>query len=893
MYSTTGILRNGKSIRIRSAAAEDASGLLDLFRSLSDTVVYPRYFALSGTNSSPDIAGMERLCSPVAGHEIALVATENELGIRKIIGFGRCERDPNLKRTASFTLAVHEAWQGKGVGTLLLEHLAAIAQLKGIDRFEGLVLGEKRHILETLRKSGLRGTRTSRGDEVQIEISTEATAEFERASIEREMEATAKSLEAFFVPSSVAVIGASSRPGSIGAALVHNLLEPRFPGDVYPVSLHADRIFDLPVHRSVEDIPGSVDLALIAVPMPQVEETINACIRKGVKGVVVVSSGFAELSPEGREVEQRMTEAARSAGMRLVGPNCMGLLNTDPAFCGVFAGRCPPAGNIAMVSQSGALGIAILDYVSTYNLGISNFLSIGNLADVSVNDLLSYWAFDDRTKVIALYLESFGNPDKFARIAPMVARSKPIVAVKSGRTAAGSRAASSHSASLASVDVAVDAVFRQAGVIRTETLEELFDIAKVLSSQPLPAGPRVGVVTNAGGPGILLADALEVHNLTLPSLSERTIGKLREILPFQAGLANPIDMLAYANGDIYEKVVELVASDENVDTVIVIYVPPVITDPGDVAAGIARGAAKSPAGKPVMTVFLSSSERPPEELHKGSRGRIPAFVFPENAAKALSEVEQYARWRDRDPGLPFCPPDSARVSARQIVEDVLAENSALQWLSPERVGALLGSVGIRTAQARVFGNRDEASSGAKDIPYPVVLKIVSPDILHKSDEGGVILGIRNRQALLRAIDKLAVKMEARKARIEGFLVQEEIAGGVEFLVGVTRDPVFGHLLVAGLGGTYVELFKDVSFCLPPVTGVDAREMLDQLKARKLLDGFRGSAPVDRAALEEVIMRISALVEIVPEVRELDLNPVKVLEQGRGAVVVDARIRVGA
>lgn len=897
-YSSTAILKDGTSIIIRSIRGSDENSLLELFNSLSDATVYSRYFAPSGARHAPNWHDIQPLCHPNPSRELTLVATVDEFGVTRVIGIGRCTSDTVRPFIASLTLAVHESWQGKGVGTLLVEHLAMLGERAGVMQFEGFVLSDNRKILEVLRKSGLRAIRDLDKGEAMVEFSTEETTDFRIASIDREMRATAKSLEPFFTPKSVAVVGASRRPGSIGQVLVSNLLEAGYKGKIYPVNPAASSIDGLKVYRSIESIPGSVDMALIAVHVQDVEETVAQCIRKKVKGVVIISSGFGEVSAEGREIERRITKMARAGGLRIVGPNCMGLLNTDPGnpLYAVFAGLFPPEGNIAMVSQSGGLGIAILDYVSAYNLGISNFVSIGNRADVSVNDLLSCWAFDDRTKVIALYIESFGNPEKFSRMAPQLARKKPIIAVKSGRTAAGARAASSHSASLANVDVAVDAIFEQTGVIRTNTLEEMFDVAKVLASQPLPAGPNVGVVTNAGGPGILLSDALEVRGLQMPSLAPGTIEQLKAILPFQAGLANPIDTLAYAGGDLYEKTIRLVGADENVDSLIVIFIPTVMADPKDVAAGIARGAAAIPSEKPVLTVFISSSEAVPAELHSGPRGKIPTFVFPENAAEALSSVERYARWRGKPDGEVLEPDGKMRTKVREIIDNVLAQNSAAQWLSAKNVSDLLQEVGIKIAPWETTppdGGSEGVKEAASRVGYPVVLKAVSADVLHKSDAGGVVLAIQDEKELLEAVDSITEKMAAHEARLERFLIQREIEGGVEFLVGVTTDDLFGHLIVTGLGGVYVELFKDVAFSLPPVTDVDASEMLDKLRAKKLLEGFRGSPKVDKKALEDVIRRVSMLVELVPEIRELDLNPVKVLPEGEGAVAVDARIRVAA
>ncbi|MGH3054146.1 MAG: GNAT family N-acetyltransferase, partial [Gaiellaceae bacterium] len=497
----------------------------------------------------------------------ALVATLGQGDDEKFIGVGRYAVLDDGATRAEIAFAVADDFQGRGVGTLLLEHLAPIARANGITEFEADVLGENNRMLEVFAQSGFVVKRSIEDGVFHVTFPTAETDQVQEASLARERVAAARSMRAILHPQSVAIVGASRHPRTIGAALVANAKRSGFAGTVYPINPQATEIDGFKSYPSLSAVNAPIDLAIIAVPAAAVEETLAECARVGVRGVVVISSGFAEVSAEGRALQQRLKDLVRASGMRMVGPNCMGILNTDPAvsFNGTFAPTWPPAGNIGMLSQSGALGLAILDYVHTYNIGISTFISAGNKADVSSNDLLCYWADDPRTKVIVLYLESFGNPRKFARIAPEIARLKPIVAVKSGRSAAGTRAASSHSAALASLDVAVDALFEQAGVIRTGTLEELFDVAALLSTQPVPAGPRVGVVTNAGGPGILLADACEARGLKLPELTAETVAHLRTFLPPQAGLSNPIDMIASATPEQYALSIEAVGADPNVD----------------------------------------------------------------------------------------------------------------------------------------------------------------------------------------------------------------------------------------------------------------------------------------------------------------------------------------
>jgi len=692
-------------------------------------------------------------------------------------------------------------------------------------------------------------------------------------------------------PRSVAVIGASRDPGKIGGAIVANLKSFGFNGPIYAVNRTATDVQGLPGYKSVSAIDAPIDLAVIAVPAEAVEAEISECVRVGVHSAVIISSGFAEVSDAGRARQQRIFEIVRQSGMRMVGPNCMGVLNTDPAIRlnATFAPFEPPAGNLGMYSQSGALGIAILDHARKRNLGLSAFISAGNRADVSNNDLLAYFANDPATAVIVLYLESVGNPLKFARLAREVALKKPIIAVKSGRSAAGSRAAASHSASLANLDIAVDALFEQAGVIRTATLEELFDVSAILSTQPVPAGSRVGVVTNAGGPAILLADACEARGLILPPPGAATIDRLRAFMPKASGFANPIDMTAEASALDYERVIAAVGNDPDIDAIVAIYIPPIVTQPQAAAAGIARGAAAVPAHKPVLTVFLSTAG-PPPELNQGKRGAIPAYNFPENAAMALAAATRYGRWRARPRGEVLKLGRFARDTIRTVVDRALEGAESSRWLSPTDLAIILRAAGIEVALAERTSVAD-ASAVADRLGYPLVAKAIVPGLIHKSDAGCVILGIDSIEAVANAVRTLQERTATIGSKLEDLLLQRQISGGIEMMAGVTSDSTFGPLLVCGLGGTMVELTKDVAFRLHPVSDLDAAEMLHSLHSSRLLDGYRGAAAGDRAAMNLLMTRLSALVEIVPELTELDLNPVKLLAPGKGAIVVDGRMRL--
>jgi acetyl coenzyme A synthetase (ADP forming)-like protein len=887
-YATDELLRDGSSIHLRAIRPDDKPRLLEHFAQLSARSVYFRFFSAKRQLTAQEL---DQFTEPDFVRHVGLVATLRQGDSERIIGVGRYYRSEQHPQRAEVAFAVLDEYHGRGIGSLLLDHLGRIARATGVTELEADVLGENNQMLRLFADSGFRVQRSLEGGVMHVCFPTAETEESAEASLGRERHAAAESVRHLLEPRSVALVGASRKPGTIGAMLLANLKGSGFTGPIYPINPAAEEIDGLKAFRSIEAVGAPIDLAIVAVPAAAVEKVVIECARAQVRGVVVISAGFAETSAQGRQSEQRLQHLVRESGLRMVGPNCMGVLNTDPRISlnGTFAPSWPPAGNVGMLSQSGALGIAILDHVRRFNIGISSFVSVGNKADVSGNDLLSYWAADPRTQVIVLYLESFGNPRKFARLAPEVARQKPIVAVKSGRSAAGKRAASSHSAALASVDVAVDALFEQAGVIRTDTLEQLFDVTALLSTQPLPAGRRVGIVTNAGGPGILLADACAAHGLEVPELSPETQAQLRAFLPAQAGLVNPVDMIASAPPDHYERAIALVGNDASVDSLVVIHIPVLQTGANEVAEAIARGAGGVPAQKPILTVILSSAGTP-TVLGSGPRGVLPSYSFPENAALALAAAERYARWRERPPGRTFELDSFARRTVRAVVDRVLATAAAPVWLAADDLATVLRAVGIESA-ASTRSAVDAAVAAAERLGYPLVAKAEAPGLVHKSDIGGVILGLRNAGDVERAVRTLKERLSAAGNRLEGVLLQRQIEEGVEALVGVTADPTFGPLVVAGIGGMQVELLKDVAFRLTPVTDLDATQMLTELRSAKLLDGYRGSPAADRGALVSIIMRVSALCEVVPELRELDLNPVKVLAPGKGAVVVDARMSI--
>jgi acetyl coenzyme A synthetase (ADP forming)-like protein len=688
-------------------------------------------------------------------------------------------------------------------------------------------------------------------------------------------------------PRSVAVIGAGRRPGGVGHAVLRNLVEGGFTGTLHPIHPEASEVLGLRAWPSVRDVPGEVDLAVVAVPPDQVLGVAEQCAEKQVDGLVVLTAGFAETGPEGAAAERELARLARRGGMRLVGPNCLGILNAHPEvrMNATFGPPLPAPGAIGCLSQSGAIGIAVLEHARALGLGVSSFASVGNKADVSGNDFLEYWAEDPATELVLLYLESFGNPRKFSRVARRLARRKPVLAVKSGRSRAGIRAASSHTAALASPDVAVDALFRQAGVIRADSFEELLDVAQVLARQPLPRGRRVAIVGNSGGPGILAADACEAAGLEVAELSPQARERLGEFLPPGASVRNPVDLVASADPARFERALGCVLADPGIDAAIAIFTPTPLARAREVAAALAAVSARCPA-KPLLANFVGMAH-PPEELRGGgARGGVPAFAFPESAARALARVADYAAWRARPEGrVPRLRGLQPR-RARRAVEAALAAQPEGCWLGPLAALELVGAYGIPVARALPAASAEEAERAAAELGGPVALKAASPDLLHKTDAGGVRLGLASPGAAREAFLEM---QRALGPRMGGALVQPMLPPGVETLVGVVQEGSFGPLVLFAMGGVLAELWRDRAFRALPLTDLDARELVRSLRGSPLLFGYRGAPACDAAALEELVLRVAALAQDLPELVELDLNPV--IASPAGAVAVDVKARL--
>lgn len=875
------VLRDGEVARVRPIKPTDGDALRTLFSMLSAQSRYFRFFGVKDSLSDEEVHYFVNVDYDA---RMAFVAHVDG----KMVAVGRYEQVEDAPNAAEVAFVVADDYQQRGIGTQLLQLLTVYARANDMDQFRAFVLPDNMQMMRVFRSSGFEMHRTLEEGVYNVDFPVELTDSAFEAEQEREKLAVAKSLLPIFFPRSVAVIGASRTPGSIGNRLFRNLFRADFAGVVYPVNPTAETVNAVRAYPTVLDVPDPVDLAVIVVPAKHVKEVVQQCADKGVRGLVVISAGFSEVGGVGAELEDEVLSMVRNAGMRMVGPNCMGVLNTDIAvkLDATFAPSFPPTGNVAMSSQSGALGIAILDYARRNNLGISTFVSVGNKADISGNDLLLYWEDDPATDVIVLYLESFGNPRRFGRIARRIARKKPIVAVKSGRTQSGSRAASSHTGALASLDVAVEALFRQSGVIRTSTLEELFDVTGLLASQPLPGGRRVAVVTNAGGPGILAADAIEANGLVLPEFSDDLQQQLRMGLPAEASTRNPVDLIASAGPEQYEHCLDVLLQSDEIDSVIGIFIPTTEGGGTDVARAV-REVTVAHAGSKTMMAVVMQPDGIGGALTSDTMS-IPSYQFPEDAALALARAAKYAEWKRRPVGSFPSFDDIDAKSIRALVDGAMNRlGSDGGWLTPEEVDRVLEAVGLAIPRGSVVTTAPEAQELARDIGRPVVLKVVSPSALHKSDVGGIALNVEGDARVEAAFDQVTSAVPDP----EGVLVQEMVPGGHEVLVGMTTDPNFGPLIVFGLGGVFVELLGDVSFRIHPLSDLDASEMVREIKTARLLQGFRGMPEGDLAAVEEALLRISRLVEILPELEEMDLNPVLVQPPGQGAVVVDARMRV--
>ena len=863
------ILRDGSTLRLRPPAPADRDALIRFFGGLSERSLYLRF------HGRPTID--ERLVDPVLDPDWAergaLIGSVVDSGEDRVVALANYVRlrDPS---TAEVAFAVADAYQARGIGTRLVEQLAARAASHGIERFVGEVMADNSAMIGVFERVGFEVARTLSGGEVEMTFPIAATSEYASQVEARDHTAVVASLRPFFEPRSVAVLGASSRRGTIGGELFRNIIEGEFTGAAYPVNRNGEPVAGVRAYSTVADVPDPVDLAVVCVPAAAVLEAVGSTLDAGVRAVCVISAGFAEVGSEGEERQRSLLASVRAHGARLLGPNCLGISSAAVRLNATFASRAAPRGNIGFSSQSGALGLAVLEATESRGLGLSAFVSIGNKADVSSNDLLEWWEDDPATEVVLLYLESFGNPRRFGTLARRVARSKPILAVKSGTTGSGARAASSHTAALAGSEAAVDALFHQAGVIRASSLEELIDVATLLSTQPMPRGRRVAVLTNAGGLGILCADACEAAGLELPQPSEETVRALAPLLPGEASLANPVDMLGSASDKSYEDALPLLLADPAVDAVIALFVPAVSATAVAVATAIARASVGADGDKPVLAVVMSA-EGIPAPLRTAKA--VAAFSFPESAARALGRVAERADWLRRPLGsVPEI--DHIDTDAALAVVERVASDTNGRWLDPAETRELLLAYGIPLVPEALARTAAEAVAAAAALGCPVVVKTAAPGA-HKTESGGIALDLKDEEAIRRAVDRIGTPV----------IVQPMVSDGTELLAGLVQDPVFGPLVAFGPGGVLAELIGQASFRIAPLTDVDAEELVSDGKAGVLVRGFRGAAAADGEALVDLVHRLARLGLDLPAVAELDLNPVLALPDR--CVVVDARVRV--
>jgi acetyl coenzyme A synthetase (ADP forming)-like protein len=873
-------LRDGSTVHVRPIRTDDGVGIRAFLDALSPDSLEFRFFGIPDltwvTNWSLDVDYADRFGLVVETGTPA-----------RIVAHAAYLRTDAERAEVAFMVA--DEMQGFGISTTLLAHLAAVAEQQGITTFTAEVRASNHRMIDVFRESGFPVEVRSAPDAIHVEFPTSLSPEAQARFEERDRIAAVEAVRRILEPRSVAVVGASRSRESIGGLVLHNLLTFGFNGRVYAVNTHADTVQSLPAYRSVGDLPGQVDLALIVVPAEHVVAAAKECAAAGVGALVVISAGFSEVGGVGAERQAELLDVCRSSGMRMVGPNCLGVLNTDSEFRlnGTFASRLPRTGPVGFMSQSGGLGIAIIEAATRLGIGLSSFVSVGNKADLSGNDLLCYWEQDPSTAVAMLYLESFGNPRKFARVAPRFARQKPLLAVKSGRSAAGARAGSSHTGALiAASDVTVDALFEQAGVIRADTLHELFAVAQLVTSQPIPAGDRVAIVTNAGGPGVMCADACQTDGVDVSELPSEVQAALAASLAPGAAVCNPIDMVAGACAQDYRRTLTTLIDSGACDAILAIYVPTLAAKPEDVAT-VLREIAENERRVTIAAVFMTA-DPPPAELSSG-RVTVPGYEYPEEASRAVAMAARYGRWRATPEPVLASFDDADSVRATAIISGELAVGGG--WMRADKVAELLHCYGLPLIDTRLAADSAEASRIAAELGKSIALKASSDGLLHKSDAGGVLLGLSGDASVRAGAAEIEARVRAAGYQLDGLLVQPMAPDGVELIVGVVHDRSFGPVIACGAGGTAAELTKDVAVRITPIGAVEAAAMIRSLRSFPLLDGYRGAERCAVTAVEDVILRVSAMVEAHPEIAELDCNPVIVTPTG--AVIVDARVRIEA
>jgi acyl-CoA synthetase (NDP forming)/GNAT superfamily N-acetyltransferase len=881
------LLKDGSVAGLRPSTRDDAGALRSFLATVSPAT------RRDDDRSVDAWLDVDRLCdSSDPSRAFTLLVTRGVPPAERVVGVGTFVRTD--ADTADVAFAVDASLRGQGIATSLLESLSLEAARHGIRTFHAITRGDNAAMLAVFRDCGFASHVTSGGDAVRIDLALSPTEARVRAAETWDRANTIASIAPLLRPRAIAVVGVSRSPHGIGRRIFDALRAAHFHGPVHPIAIATAEIDGVPAFPSVSAAPAPVDLAVIAVPHDRVRAVVDDCASAGVRALVVITAGFAEAGVDGRREQDALTAAVRGYGMRMVGPNCLGVLNADPAVSmnASFSPVFPPPGRLAMASHSGAVGVVILSLGTQRHVGMSTFVSLGNRSDVSSNDLLQYWEADADTSVIALYLESFGNPRRFARLARRVGRVKPIIAVKSGRSRAGSRAAGSHTAALVAADTAVDALFRQSGIIRADTIDELFDIAACVTSQPLPKGRRVAILTNAGGPGILAADACEAAGLVVVELGETTRQALRRFLRADASVSNPVDMVASAGPNEYRQAIETLLRASDVDALLVLYTPVDATaDDAEILASIQDGVNAARAGgavdKPVAASLITIDDA--VELRAGDE-QIPIYAFPEPAARALAKAAAYAEWRAAPAGCVWAF-DDVDLDAVRAMCDEIASARGETWLTDAETRRVLDACRLPIVPTALVTSAEEAVAEASRLGWPIAAKIASPGA-HKADVGGVRLNLRTADELRTAYDELIAAAAAHGLTLDGIVIQPMARPGTETMIGVVHDRLFGPLVAFGLGGTDVERLDDVRFRIAPLTDRDVDDLVSHSHASVLLAGYRGRPAGDTPALRDLLARASWLADAIPEILELDLNPVIVGAVGEGCTIVDVRIKVG-
>jgi acyl-CoA synthetase (NDP forming)/GNAT superfamily N-acetyltransferase len=867
--SVYALLADGSTVEIRPAAGSDFDAVLRMHRAMSPENIYFRFFSLSPAAAEGEA---NRICRPAApDHAVLLAWLAGEL-----VGAASYEATGS-SGAAEIAFAVADHAHHRGIATLLLEHLVSAARNSGIRTFTADVLAENAAMLKVFAAAGLRVRRSQADGVTELAFDLPAGGAdpawepYLDAVAQREGLADVASLRRVFAATSVAVVGAGRRPDSVGRAILRNIAGGGFAGPLYAVNPHASELDGVPCVPSVTALPASVDLAVISVPAAAVLQVAEECGDRGTGALVVITSGLDQAAREA------LLRCCRRHGMRLVGPNCLGVAVPGIGLDATFAARHPAAGTAGLAVQSGGVGIALLEQLSRLGIGVSSFASLGDKSDVSGNDLLRWWEQDPGTTLAVLYLESYGNPRKFGRSARHLGATMPVLTVDAGRSAAGQRAAASHTAAAATPAVTREALFRQAGIIATRDLGELLDATALLASQPVPAGSRTAIVSNAGGAGVLAADACGDAGLRIAVLDGDTQDALRQLLPPGAALANPVDTTAAVPPEVFRRCLELVAADDGVDAVLALTVPTALAD-------LAPAACSARVAKPLVLCVLDQAEA--IRLLPGASGTIPAYVSPRSAARALAHAAGYGAWRARPPGHTPEFDDLRPDDARALIRDFLIRAPAGGWLSPALTGDLLACYGITSAASHPAASEQAAVDAAAELGGSVVLKADVPGLVHKSDAGAVQLDLHGSEEVRAAYRALADRFGAT---MSSAIVQPMITGGTEVIIGVVQEPVFGPLVVFGLGGVATDILGDRSARLTPLTDTDAAALIRSIRAAPLLLGHRGGAPADLPALQDILLRISRLADDLPQVAELDLNPV--IARPDGAHVVDMRVRI--